>query len=239
MNAQTETDYLLSCAQDYRPGSPGYQQHIWQATLGIDTMVFTNHPGSDNETSRPNFWAGNGVMPRAAQFENVLVCVHRVPKDDAFPFSHAHFPRANFDEIVEGEQWIFGRKDDGYIAMFSQSRVRWVGDEELRVDTPENIWICEMGRREQWGDFKTFVNRVQSSAVHCKGLDIRYISPSLGDITFGWDVPFEMNGTVVSLRTTKRFDNPYCQCDFLEMRVAIQRGKDKVVLDFERNERID
>ncbi len=25
-------DYLLSCAQDYRAGKPGYQ-HIWQATL--------------------------------------------------------------------------------------------------------------------------------------------------------------------------------------------------------------
>ena len=26
-------DYMLSCAQDYRPGYGGDQQHIWQATL--------------------------------------------------------------------------------------------------------------------------------------------------------------------------------------------------------------
>ena len=37
-------DYLLSCAQDYRPGKPGYQQHTWQATLGIDAVLFTEPP---------------------------------------------------------------------------------------------------------------------------------------------------------------------------------------------------
>jgi hypothetical protein len=231
-------DYLLSCAQDYRPGSPGYQQHIWQATLGIDTMVFTNHPGSDNETSRPNYWAGNGLMPRTVQFRNVLICVHRVPKDNAFPFSHAYFPRAGFDEIVENDHWIFGRKGDGYIAVFSQSSVRWVGDEELRVDTPENIWMCEMGHKEQWGNFEMFINQIQTSTIHSEGLNIRYVSPSQGEMTFGWHTHFKVNGTAIPLHTGKRFDNPYCQCDFLEKQIVIQNGDNKVVLDFERNERI-
>ena len=58
--------YMLSCAQSYRPGKPGYQQHPWQATLGPDAVVFTNHPGSNDEIARPNFWAGNGIL-RAAQ----------------------------------------------------------------------------------------------------------------------------------------------------------------------------
>ena len=88
--------YLLSCAQDYRAGKPGYQQHPWQATLGIDAVVFSNHPGSDDLQSRPNFWAGNGILPRAVQHENVLICIHHLPANDAFPFSHAYFPRDAF-----------------------------------------------------------------------------------------------------------------------------------------------
>ena len=30
---------------DLRPGGAGYQQHLWQATLGRDCHVFVNHPG--------------------------------------------------------------------------------------------------------------------------------------------------------------------------------------------------
>ncbi|MEZ4637924.1 MAG: hypothetical protein R2856_23690 [Caldilineaceae bacterium] len=84
--------YMLSCAQDYRPGKPGYQQHPWQATLGIDAVLFTNHPGAEDEISRPNFWGGNGVLPKAVQHRNVLIAMHHVPADDAFPYSHAYFP---------------------------------------------------------------------------------------------------------------------------------------------------
>ena len=75
------SNYMLSCAQSYRPGKPGYQQHPWQATLGPDAVVFTNHPGSNDEASRPNFWAGNGILPRVAQHENVLICIHHIPAE--------------------------------------------------------------------------------------------------------------------------------------------------------------
>jgi len=37
-------DYELSTAQDYRKGKAGYQQHIWQATLGPESVVFTLNP---------------------------------------------------------------------------------------------------------------------------------------------------------------------------------------------------
>ena len=131
-------DYLLSCAQDFRSGSSGYHQHIWQAPMGIDAVVFTTHPGSNNESLRPNYWAGNGILPRAAQYKNVVVCIYSVPpenplpflrselrggrnikadsvapSDKLLPFTHAYFPRYAFDEVVEKKNWIFARKKNG------------------------------------------------------------------------------------------------------------------------------
>ena len=47
-------EYMLSSVQDYRPGAPGYQQHIWQATLGNRAIVYTNHPGGKNLKYSPN-----------------------------------------------------------------------------------------------------------------------------------------------------------------------------------------
>lgn len=250
-------DYLLSCAQDYRAGKPGYQQHIWQSTLDLDAVVFTNHPGSDDETSRPNYWAGNGVMPRAAQHENVLVCIYHLPPRDGFPFSHAYFPSEAFDEVVECFPWIFGRKGDGYVALFSQHPWHWVGAGEtsgtdLRVDATDNIWLVEMGRQrsdecqEGWDSFDAFVSAVASSFVSCEGLSVRFVSPSQGEVRFGWQEPLMVRGHQVALRSDLRYDNPYCRCLAPRgsspengqatdgMAFTIQRGDDALDIDLQR-----
>ena len=68
-------DYMLSCAQDFRKGKHGYQQHIWQATLDGIAIVFTNHPGSN---TRPGYWAGNEIMPKAVQYKNTLIAIYDI-----------------------------------------------------------------------------------------------------------------------------------------------------------------
>ena len=141
--------YQLSCAQDFRPGGLGYQQHVWQATLSTDAVVFTNQPGGYSQSSahseRPNFWAGNKWLPRAAQHKNVLVCLHRAPADAPLPFSHAYFPRKAFDQVQENGNWVFARLGESYLALYSQKKPHWHGDDELRAEAHKNIWLCELG----------------------------------------------------------------------------------------------
>lgn len=230
-------DYLLSCAQDYRPGKPGYQQHIWQATLGIDAVVFTNHPETDDETSRPNFWAGNGIMPRAAQYRNVLICLYRLPDVVAFPYTHAYFPRAAFDEVVARDGWICARNGDGYLALHSQQATRWlpdgdVSEVELRADGRDNVWLVEMGRCADWGSFDAFVKAIVDSPLTHEDLGVQYDSPSLGRVEFGWEGPLVVAGEEVALHDYPRFDNAWCQAPFAEPRVVIQRDGRSLELDF-------
>lgn len=229
--------YMLSCAQDYRAGKPGYQQHPWQATLDPDAVVFTNHPGSNDETSRPNYWAGNGILPRAAQHQNVLVCIHHVPPDDAFPFSHAYFPREAFDEVVERDQWVCARKGEAYIALYSQHPLRWLADEnqkfvELRADSPDNIWLVEMGDTAQWADFTTFAEAIATSPIQCTGLDVIYESPSIGRVEFGWHGALKVASEEIDLHAYPRFDNPYCQAEFGVKQYIIRYGGQELTLDF-------
>lgn len=230
--------YMLSCAQDYRAGKPGYQQHPWQATLGLDAVIFTNHPGSNDEIARPNYWAGNGILPRAAQHQNVLVCVHHVPKDDAFPFSHAYFPRAAFDEVLERGQWVCARIGQAYVALHSQHPARWLADEnqqhiELRADSPDNIWVLELGDAAQWGTFAHFAETIMASAITFDGLNVAYTSPSLGVITFGWQGVLRVAGDAVDLHNYPRFDNPYCQAEFGVRQYMIRYGDEEHRLSFE------
>jgi hypothetical protein len=123
-------DYMLSCAQDYRPGYGGDQQHIWQATLGEDAVCFTTHPARIAGVT-PNYWAGSGQLPRAAQIKNVLFCIYNLHNMPALYvptklfYTHAWLPRDRFDEVIEQGGWIFARKGEGYLALHSQYPYYW------------------------------------------------------------------------------------------------------------------
>jgi hypothetical protein len=229
-------DVLLSCAQDFRAGRPGYQQHVWQATLGLDAVVFTNHPGADDTVARPSYWAGNGVLPRAAQHRSVLVCLHRAPPADRFPFSHAYFPRAAFDETAVRGNWTFGRRGDGYVALWSDHAARAVEDGawagvELRAEVPETAWICELGDRARWGEFAEFVGAIAAAEVGSRDLDVAYHSPHAGLIEFGWHGPLRVGGREIDLHSAPRFDSPFARAEFGATEVTIDHGGAALHLD--------
>jgi hypothetical protein len=178
-------------------------------------------------------------MPRAAQERNVLACIYHLPPDDPLPFSHAYLPRAAFDEWVEREGWILARKGAGYLALYSQHPTRWLDDAEgraveLRAETPDNVWLCELGEAADWGSFAAFCDAIAAAEVRCQGLEVRYDSPSLGAVRFGWEGPFEVAGRAIALHDSPRFDNPYCRCAFLSPRVTIRRGEETLELELTR-----
>jgi hypothetical protein len=234
-------DYQLSSAQDFRPGKPGYQQHPWQATLSPDAVVYTTHPGTDDEsgehTSRPNFWAGNRWLPRVGQQRNVAVIIHHVPQDDPRPYSHAYFPRAAFDQVDVYGNWVFARKAQGYIALYSQHAARWAEQGtyagiDLRAEAADNIWICEMGSAANSGSYENFIALMRAAPVSCSGLNVVYQSPSVGEVRFGWTGPLTVTGQEVALHGYPRFDNPYCQVELGQRRYPIRCGENELLLEF-------
>lgn len=131
---------------DLRPGGAGYQQHLWQATLGRDCHVFVNHPGCFMDwakTSRPGYWYGNGLLPRVRQKGNWLQAIYVIPDGtkaepkitpsswewpgpstarpfDLYPvvFTHAHWPADAFDREERRGHWVFGQKGRGLIGLW-------------------------------------------------------------------------------------------------------------------------
>ncbi len=267
-------DTMLSCAQDYRPGYGGDQQHIWQATLGPDAVCFTTHPARRTGPT-PNYWAGSGVLPRAAQVGNVAIVIYRIHRKPALyvrgrlPFTHAWLPRDCFDEVVEREGWIFARKGDGYLALRSQQPTRWQEEpgedvspadgicpadgagraRELIAEGRSNIWICEVGRREDdghfaagsfaAGSFAAFTDRICAAPVRYRDSGVVYDSPSQGRLEFGWRGPLRRNGEVVPLHDYPRYDNPYVRAEFPAARVAVSAGGCELVLDWKAMRRLE
>ncbi|MFX0071740.1 MAG: hypothetical protein ACFFAO_11685 [Candidatus Hermodarchaeota archaeon] len=226
-------DYMLSSAQDYRKAYGGDQQLAWQATLGADAVCFTTHPtpipvGGD---FTPNYWDGSGQLPKVAQIENLAIIEYKLNHLDAYYmpnqlfYTHAWLPKDNYDEVIEKNGWIFARKGDGYLALWSEQPYYWqtegdYKDIEVIAESDENVWICEMGRRATNGPFWSFVNRISNSLVLRCGEYILYNSPSQGFIKYCWD-NVSQNCKPVKLNDYPRYQNPYSYVNFPAGQISI------------------
>lgn len=247
-------DYMLSCAQDFRKGKHGFQQHIWQATLADRAVVYTTQPGArDIGQSRPDYWHANAFLPRAAAHRNVLVCLYRFdPALSHMWFTHAYFPQFAFDEWTERDGWVFGRKGDGYVALRSLNPMRWAaprddvveiirpldapagwapGPHELVALGPKNAWVCELGNPASHGSYARFVDKIASAGLAGDAVELTYDSPSLGRVEFGWEGDLRVDGQIIRLGDYPRFDNPYCQAPFGTKRYTITYGDASHVID--------
>jgi hypothetical protein len=240
-------DYMLCSAQDYHPGKRGYQQHIWQATLGPEAVVFVTHPPCTNKENsrRPNFWHGNYTLPRVAQYNDALIAVHELENDDWLGFTHAYFPLYAFDQhdLAHGNdgalRWAFGRKGGGYVALcalrgFELVRRGNSAGRELRSQGARNVWLCQMGRAAQDGAFDDFKARVLASAIAFDEADLSVTWRTVrGDeLRFGWRGEFLRNGEVEPTSGFKHYDNPYCVAELNAPSMDIRLGEDLVRLSF-------
>ena len=232
-------DYMLCSASDYRPGAAGSQEHIWQATLDADAVVFVTHPAcvSEGEAHRPGFWLGNGALPRVAQWRDLLIAVHRLPDDDWLGFTHAYFPVSAFDEHVLREGWAFARKGDGYLALTAAQGLTLVtrGDSayrELRSYGKHNIWVCQMGRAAVDGSFTDFQEGVLARAPAFAGLTARGTTRRGEAVTFGWEGPLLVDGRAQALGGFPHYDSPYCRVDWPAERMEIRCREHQVTLEF-------
>jgi len=232
-------DYMLCAAQDYQPGARGYQQHIWQATLGVDAVVFVTHPpcSSEEGSHRPNFWHGNAILPRVAQWKDLLIAVHQLPADDWLGFTHAYFPTAHFDEYALRAGWAFARKRDGYLALKATAGFTLITQgasayEELRSYGLHNCWICQMGRAAQDGSFRDFQEKVLALAITADELAVTVESLRGEQIAFGWHSPLRINGGVEAITGFPHYDNPFCSNALGDNTMVIRSWNHAMQLDF-------
>jgi len=239
-------DYMLCSAQDYHPGEKGVQQHIWQATFGPDAVVFVTHPAclSEENSHRPGFWHGNVVLPRVAQWKDVLIAIHKLPDDDWLGFMHAYFPAWAFDEYLlrdaehaNGRPWAFARKGDGYLALTAARGLEFItrGDNayrELRSYGRHNAWICHMGRAALDGDFATFQAKILALDVAFGELSVRCATLRGEMLAFGWEGAFLRDDQIQPLSGFKHYDNPYCTADLPATQMEVRCGDQAMRLNF-------
>jgi hypothetical protein len=244
-----DPDFMLSSAQDWRPGMGGDQQHVWQATLGPGAVCFTTHPGPRAARS-PGWWTGTATLPRVAQVENVLIAIYWIRRRRALYvpnrnfLTHAWLPRDRFDEVRELRGWVFARRRDGYLALRSQRPARWQTEpgpdqgREWLAPGADNVWLCELGSRARDASFARFVDRVASAHVAYGRRSVVYDSPSQGRLELGWQGPLLRAGRPVSRRGFQRYASPWLHAPFPSDEVELEAGGRSLRLRWSGPERL-
>lgn len=199
--------YMLSTAQAYHPGEFGDQQHIWQATLEGGLSVFTTHPGGaffeDNARNfSPDAWVGNGINPHSVQHRNLGLSLYDLRVRRGFMesprllFTHAFFPFARFDEVIEaGERLWLGKRGGAYIALFSLRPMVRRGEDELVQEGRVTAWAVMLGDSEREGSFEDFARAARAASLRLVGAFLRFEAGSLLELRFGG--AFSVDGAVV------------------------------------------
>jgi hypothetical protein len=233
-------NYMLSSAQDYRPGKRGLREHIWQATLGPDAIVYVNHPTcmSEDDTRQPNLWAGNGILPRVAQWGDVLISIHKLPPDDWLGFTHAYFPALSFDEYQIQGKWVFARKGDGYLALRAAKGLEFIKEgqtafRELRSFGTENIWLCHMGQKLLDGSFDEFQQAIENLRMNFDHLSANFDTLRGDALSFDWEGPFMVNNQEQALTGFKHYENIYSVTDLSATQIDIFFQDEGIRLKFQ------
>jgi hypothetical protein len=227
-------DYMLCSAQDHHSGERGSDQHIWQATLGPEAAVFVNDPAcaSESDARRPNYWAGNRVLPRVAQWKETLLALYDLVPGQVMNYTHAYWPAYEFDASEIDEHWAFARKGQAYVALGCSAPLHQVQSgadayRELRAaSAPEGgtqAWVCVMGREAVDGSFDAFRERVQG----CVDWQERgaQVKTARGEtLSLAWEGPFEVNGTEQPLARDLHYDGPHCTAPWPASQMDVQYG---------------
>ena len=192
---------LLSSAPAFRPGKPGYSEQVLQAALGPEAFVFITHPGEKTRmgSGRPGYFAGNGVLPHAAQCRGLASLLFQIPPEHEVPFTHAYFPTFAFDQVAHEANWWFGARGEAYIGIYAANGLimRTEGpDQQRELVSPglRNTWLLRIGSKKEFQSFEHFVSALGHAPLSTvPGETLAYHDPLYGRFAFTWQGQVYLN----------------------------------------------
>ncbi len=162
---------LSECFSKIRPGGLGYQQHLSYATLGGACFVYPQHPGLpyDAATVRPGYWFGNGYFPSQKQWDNLIGQVFPLDEEHPIRFTHLYFPTRCFDEWEQDGDWLFGRRGEGYVAVWCSNKLSLFDGDivqgcDFRAECGAAAYFTALGDTVMCGTYDDFKRYAKSFA---------------------------------------------------------------------------
>jgi len=210
--------------------------------IGNSFSIFHTHPALEKEKKNqsPNYWVGYGHFPQVAQEGNVSLAIYNTPAKKGWmeaallDYTHAWFPKEQFDTTVVTGNYAMGKKGNTYCALIGKNPLtfRENSTDNLIQQGKQSFWITEAGSKEEDGSFEAFCQRIQKNPLtfDASKLDLTYVSKEKKlQLTFG--AGFSVDGKVVDTNYA-RFDSPYCKAEKKAETITFNFNGKSLFLDF-------
>jgi hypothetical protein len=196
----------LSSMMDGKPGGRGHQQHVVDLRFAGNAFAraWVNHPGEDDPwgSQRPSYWAGNGSMPRAAQYENVALMLYDLGKDPRIDFTHAYVERSAFDAVDRVGNWIVLRSGRGFAALGATQPIEAVtsgpgSDIEFRAFGARCGWVALVAEGDDEAAFARFRDSLGavSLTIDADGR-LQFVRPAAPALSLDWSDGLLVDGSL-------------------------------------------
>lgn len=162
----------LSTAIRFKPFHNGYQEHILQATIDETAQMFINHPGETHPygSGRPNFWAGNSVLPLGVQYENLAILVFDIPESNRIDYTHAYIPLSEFNQYKGQNDTVVAEKDGAYIGVKAMNGLVLQNSgptayKEFISVGRKNVWIVKVGTYKDSEDIEAVLKEMERCSI--------------------------------------------------------------------------
>jgi len=213
-------DYAIGGVRDHNVGMCDMHFFTEMIYLTGDTPIFFSAPNNTAEGSglRPDYWAGQAFLPRVIMAGRTMAVIWHNVHNPVIWMTHCHFNKRRFDEVIQKGGWTFGRKADGYVAIWSsvphsfREEGLYAG-RELIADGNETVWLAECGSKTEDGSFENFIDKILSAKVTLEGENVTFASPGSGFWEFGLTEGFNIDGQPVPI-SDYLIDCPYLKSKF-------------------------
>lgn len=241
-------DYSLYSVQNHHPGTYGDQQHVSGMNIGNSFSIFHTHPAleKDKNSESPDYWVGYGHLPHVAQNGNVSLAIYNTPakkglmEKSMLDYTHAYFPKEQFDTVYITENYAMGKKGNTYCAFIGRNQLTFRENttDDLIQQGKQTFWITEAGSMDEDSSFSEFCQRIRKNSLtfNSDNLKLTYFSKDTKyQLTF--DADFLINGQVINTEYD-RFDSPYIKAGKKAETLIFNCNGKSLYLDFNRKKRV-
>ncbi|MBD2844170.1 hypothetical protein IDH44_03135 [Paenibacillus sp. IB182496] len=230
-------DYMVSGLVESMAGRAGHQVQAGQVLLGGRVPVFVTCFDNKSAATRPSYWGGQYRNPKTVAYRNLLAYIYTI--EEKAGYTHCYFPMGQLDEVAEVGDWLCGRHGDAYVAVYCNkpytiTRSGPDKDRELLCLEKRSIWLLEAGSASADGSFEAFARRIAGARLEHRGEDLRYDSPSCGELALGWETTCTAGGAPVLGEDHPLIDCPYGQGAYGSglTRLRLDEGGRERILNF-------
>jgi endonuclease/exonuclease/phosphatase family metal-dependent hydrolase len=221
--------------KDFQLALFGHRTHAW-----FPKAAFDQNADRDD-------WEGYDLPSRSGPFPTPMPMVDTTAKPPLIP---SLTPMPSVNSNVDSGAWIFGRVGDSYVALYSGQKPEMTstGDwanREIIAEGKRNVFILQVGSKDEFGSYINFKRRVLSARIHINGL---HWAPA--DFQCSYDVPggkrLELHYDEDKVRYAgfgfadnefPRYDNPFAQVAWQQNRYVIQHKGKSLIHDIQRKQR--